>query len=94
MKTVMVDLNGEPELKDLLTDLTVGDRITIHAMIKSKDDQTAGLTIEGCEEGEDPDEDDTESSDDADEKSKKPMDMGKDEEGESRPIKRHRLGGY
>jgi hypothetical protein len=57
MSPIVIDLNKEPELKDLLADKNPGDKLDLHCSIKSIDDQTVVLTFEEASEGKADDED-------------------------------------
>lgn len=71
MATITLDLNKNPDLKDLVATMSVGDQVRLETSIKSKDDQTLTLTLESAEEGEamesDEDEDEDLDGDDMDE---------------------------
>jgi hypothetical protein len=67
MQTITIDLKKMPEIKDFLVDKEPGDAVTLHATIKSLDDQTAVLTVEeigeAAEEKEKPTMDEEQTSD-------------------------------
>lgn len=46
MQTIQLDLKKNPDIADFLVDKQPGDGVTLHATIKSLDDQTCTVTIE------------------------------------------------
>lgn len=67
MQTVDINLKQNPEIADLVASLDPGAKIMLHTSLKSKDDQTATLTIESAEEGEIAESDAESDTDDTDE---------------------------
>lgn len=72
MQTLTIALDKEPNLAALLADKEPGDKITLHTSVKDLNDQTATLTITGCEEGPD-DEDEEDDDEPAETKSEEPV---------------------
>lgn len=68
MSPITIDLNREPELKDLLADKQPGDKIDLHCSIKSIDDQTAVMTFEEASAGAASDDESTEAAPDTEPK--------------------------
>lgn len=51
MTRITIDLNQNPEVKDLAASMQPGDRITLETSIQAKDDQTLTLTLDTASAG-------------------------------------------
>jgi hypothetical protein len=54
-----IDLNQNPEVKNLVSDMEVSDRVKLETTIVSKDDQTLVVELEEASEGSEPEANET-----------------------------------
>lgn len=70
-QVVALDLNKNPDLKDLIADMEAGAAIDLHCSLRRKDDQTVEVRIQSASAGEEEEKDeetgDMEDSEDVDE---------------------------